>query len=178
MVRLLSQFLPLLTGGSPSQPTPPSTEPMSIVSLKIGFFSPEPKPMLGRKPAFRSPRSYVTNANLGGLGARKAEEATGVFLTSSWGARGRLIHIYAPRGGRRSWIQRYLGLCIIEISKLLFNNVAQKSLYKRLVVLFYPLTEMRKSDGSAVQTVTCSEKAVININITTSVVSALYQWIS
>jgi len=37
-------------------------------------------------------------------------------------------------------------------------------------------TEMRKSDGSALQTVTCSEKAVININTTTPMVSASYQW--
>ena len=147
----------------------------SIVSLKIGLFSPEPKLMVGRQPAFHSTRSNATNAN---LGARKGEKTTGVFLTSSWGARGRFIHTQTPRGGRGSWIHRCLGLRIIEISKLHFNNVTQKSLYERLVVLFYPLIEMRKSDGSAVQTVTCNEKAVININTTTPMVPALYQWIS
>lgn len=53
---VVSEHIPLskrtpnhvLTGGSPSTPMSPSANGQSVVSLKIGLFSPEHKPILGR----------------------------------------------------------------------------------------------------------------------------------
>lgn len=115
----------------------------SVVSLKIGLFSPEHSQFLAEQPACCSISDF-TSANLGGLGVRKGEETTSLSYQQ-------LRSLQEARPYVNFGRKRVLNSAVFGIGTLKSLNCILKCGTKITIPKgswFYPLIEMRKSYNS------------------------------